>query len=181
MELCKGYSLWVILSVILVVLIASDSARATPWATSWRFTFFLHEKLVTLNPSLLVTQPLPGAPNGSYFGALAVFDDSMTTEPDPNSLEIGRGRGFYIFDAEDTAGLALQFVWTAQFNAASYGHGTTLSFAGFERATDELREISIVGGTGKFRYARGYAEITTYSIGETDAVLKIAAYFTYGL
>jgi hypothetical protein len=188
MDLDKGYSLSVILSVILVVLIASDSVRTTLGATNFQITFFLHDNFLTANASAYaVTLPVipvvytPTRIDGSFFGALVVFDDSMTTEPDPNSLEIGRGRGFYLFDANDNQGPAIQFVWTAQFNAGSYGPGTTLSFAGFDRTTDQIAEISIVGGTGKFRYAKGYADITTYSVAGFSAVSKITAYFTYGL
>jgi hypothetical protein len=184
MDLRKGYSL----SVILVVFIASDSVRTTLGATNFQFTFFLHENLQTVNSSAyFVTQPaIPvvtttNGTTGSFFGALVVFDDSMTTQPDPNSLEIGRGRGLYAFDANDNGGPGLQFVWTAQFNEATYGPGTTLSFAGFDRITNQIREISIVGGTGMFRYARGYADITTYSTAGFAAVLNITAYFRYGL
>ncbi|CAM6098530.1 unnamed protein product [Calypogeia fissa] len=148
-----------------------------------QFTFFLHDNLLTITQNSADVLILPEllAPAGSFYGAFVVFDDSMTLLPDPSSQEIARGRGSYLFDAKDTKGPGLDFEWTAQFNEASgYGNGTTLSFQGFDRTPDATREISIVGGTGMFRMARGWADITTYSLVGAAAVLNITVYFTYG-
>lgn len=151
-------------------------------ATTVSFTFFLHDNLLTIPSSAeVLILPELDAPKNSFFGALIVFDDSMTKSPDPGSLEIGRGRGMYLFDAHDTKGAAIEFVWTAQFNESSgYGKGATLSFLGFDRTTDPTREISVVGGTGLFRSARGWAIIQTYSLVGAAAVLNITVTVTYG-
>ncbi|CAM6109679.1 unnamed protein product [Calypogeia fissa] len=148
-----------------------------------QFTFFLHDNLLTVTQDSADVLILPQffAPANSFFGAFIVFDDSITLVPDTSSEETGRGRGMYLFDADDNKGAGIEFVWTAQFNEASgYGNGTTLSFQGFDRTTDATREISIVGGTGMFKMARGWADITTYSIAGAAAVLNITVYFTYG-
>ncbi|CAM6091524.1 unnamed protein product [Calypogeia fissa] len=149
---------------------------------STQFRFFLHDNLFTVPSSAdQLIPPLLLAPSNSSYGSLVVFDDSMTLLPDPSSEEIVRGRGMFLSDAKDTKGAGLEFVWTAQFNEASgYGNGTTLSFQGFDRITDATREISIVGGTGMFKMARGWADITTYSLVGFAAVLNITVYFTYG-
>ncbi|CAM6086316.1 unnamed protein product [Calypogeia fissa] len=139
------------------------------------FTFFLHDNLLTFNNSAYAVMPplLSGPPN-SFFGGFFVFDDSMTLLSDPSSEEIGRGRGLYLGDAQDTLAPGLLYVWTAQFNEPSgHGNGTTLSFTGFFRNKEAL---SIVGGTGKFKMARGWADVLIYSF----AVLEVTVHFTYG-
>lgn len=172
----------VIIAALLAALLLAISSAPSAWATdSTSFTFFLHDGIGSGAYDL--TAPVLTAPLGSLFGSLVVFDESITSQPDANSLEVGRGRGMYLSDANDNMGRAIDFIWTAQFNAASgYGSGTTMSFAGFDRTTDQTREISVVGGTGTFRYARGYAIITTTSLSPSglSAVLNITAYVNYG-
>ncbi|CAM6114653.1 unnamed protein product [Calypogeia fissa] len=149
-----------------------------------QFRFFMHDVVpLTVNNSAdPLIPPLLSAPANSFFGGFFGFDDSMTLQADPSSKEIGRGRGMYLFDARDSKGFGLQYVWTAQFNEASgHGNGTTLSFNGFYRFTDiSPSEISIVGGTGKFKMARGWADIITYSVVGLSVVMDITVYFTYG-
>ncbi|CAM6086401.1 unnamed protein product [Calypogeia fissa] len=147
-----------------------------------RFRFFLHDNVLTVNSSAdAVISPLLSAPANSFYGAFFDFDDSMTLLPDPSSEEIGRGRGMYLCAAKDTKGAGVEYVWTAQFNEASgHGDGTTLSFQGFYRYAEPVSEISIVGGTGMFKMARGWAVITTYSVVGFSEVLNITVHFTYG-
>ncbi|CAM6129784.1 unnamed protein product [Calypogeia fissa] len=151
------------------------------------FRFFLHDDVLTVSGGEIsssadaLISPLLNAPANSFYGAFFDFDDSMTLLPDPSSEEIGRGRGMYLCAAKDTQGAGVEYVWTAQFNEASgHGDGTTLSFQGFYRYWAPVSEISIVGGTGMFKMARGWAEITTYSVVEFSEVLNITVYFTYG-
>ncbi|CAM6114655.1 unnamed protein product [Calypogeia fissa] len=147
-----------------------------------QFRFFMHDDVLTVNSSAdALIPPLLSAPANSFFGGFFGFDDSMTLQADPSSEEIGRGRGMYLFDARDTKGAGFEYVWTAQFNEASgHGNGTTLSFSGFYRFTDTPSQISIVGGTGKFKMARGWADIITCSIVGLSVVMDITVYFTYG-
>ncbi|CAM6102122.1 unnamed protein product [Calypogeia fissa] len=182
--------------ILLIALVAAlgvmtNSPTAVEAVQSTVINFFLHDRLLTAtNPSaFIIRPPLAGVsdpidPSLSIFGTAAVFDDSMTVSPDENSMEIGRGRGFYLFDQNSpgSASRALEFSWTAEFNQASgYTPGSTLTFKGFDRITDPVREIAIVGGTGDFRLARGWAVITTYSLtGIGNANINITAYFQYG-
>lgn len=176
---------------VLVALLAAVGVMNSPTAVAKKHTkvlnFFLHDRLLAnIDPSsFVIVPPLAGPstdPHQSFFGTLAVFDDSMTVSPDEASLEIGRGRGFYLFDQNSTAVPAIEFSWTAEFNQASgYTPGSTLTFKGFDRLTDPVREIAIVGGTGDFRLARGWAVITTYSlVGLGNANLNFTAHFVYG-
>jgi hypothetical protein len=178
--------LMVVLSAPLLASVsATESGIPTFGPKAYKFTFFLHDNLLTANPSAVPeTAPAVTSPAGSFFGVLVAFDDSITVSPDPASTEIGRGRGLYLFDANDNKGPGIEFVWAGVFSKLPNGYpvtnGSTLEFAGFDRTTDPVREIAIVGGTGQFRYATGYAVITTYSLVGAAAVLNITATFTAG-
>lgn len=169
--------------VLLLAALAALSHVPAAFALSTTITFYLHDNLLTFPSSADVIVPpnLLIAPLNSYYGTYVVFDDSITNAPSATSLEIGRGRGSYLFDAKDTAGAGIQFIWTAQFNAASGAPGSTLSFMGFDRTTDAMRFISVIGGTGVFVKASGQASITTYSLVGAAAVLNITATFTCGM
>jgi hypothetical protein len=176
----------VLLAPLFASVFATDSGIPTFGPKEYKFTFFLHDNLLTADPSAdPVTGPAATSPVGSFFGVLVDFDDSITVSPDPASTEIGRGRGLYLFDANDNKGPGIEFVWAGVFSKLPNGYpaitnGSTLNFAGFDRTTDPKREIAIIGGTGTFRYATGYAVITTYSLVGDAAVLNITATFIAG-
>ncbi|CAM6108251.1 unnamed protein product [Calypogeia fissa] len=146
--------------------------------------FFMHDHLLTATnaSAFIIVQPLASGANQSSFGTLVVFDDSITVSPDASSLEIGRGQGFYLFaeNTIDTPGI--EYSWTAEFTGGSgFTPGSTLVFKGLDRVRDPVREIAVVGGTGDFRMARGWAVVTTYSfIGIGDSILNITAYYQCG-
>ncbi|KAL3679150.1 hypothetical protein R1sor_022106 [Riccia sorocarpa] len=150
-----------------------------------QFSFYLHDNLDTRPGASAVTvvppvQSMDGIPNLHGFGAIAVFDDAMTEGPDPSSQSIGRGRGFYVFNAMVDNGASLEFVWTAVFNDASGFGGSTISFKGYDKIDDEEREIAITGGTGKFRLARGWATIRTSAANGGAAKLYLTCSVYYG-
>ncbi|OAE21765.1 hypothetical protein AXG93_2550s1020 [Marchantia polymorpha subsp. ruderalis] len=149
------------------------------------FSFYLHDNLDTRpSSSAMTVVPAVGSLNGNgnphFFGAIAVFDDAMTEGPDTNSKLMGRGRGFYVFNAMNDNGAGLEFVWTAVFNDASGFGGSTLSFKGYDKIDDAEREIAITGGTGKFRLARGWATIKTSAANGGAAKLYITCSVYYG-
>ncbi|XP_073305808.1 dirigent protein 22-like [Primulina huaijiensis] len=94
------------------------------------------------------------------FGRLIVADSLLTVGTDLNSAPIGRGQGLIGYsDLNDPAvSSSINYVFTSgKYN------GSTLSMFGrnpLSAAGD--RELSIVGGTGVFRLARGIATVRTY-------------------
>ncbi|KAJ0972112.1 hypothetical protein J5N97_020071 [Dioscorea zingiberensis] len=87
------------------------------------------------------------------FGAVVVIDDPLTESPDVSSKLIGRAQGMYALASEEEYGLLmamnLAFV-DGEFN------GSTLAVLGRNAVFSEVREMPIVGGSGRFRLARGY-------------------------
>ncbi|KAK4477205.1 hypothetical protein RD792_016419 [Penstemon davidsonii] len=109
---------------------------------------------------------------------VGVLDDLLTAEPDINSQEIGRVQGLITSADLKTSGLAMNLNFV--FTAGEY-KGSTISILGRNQIDDEHRELPVVGGTGIFRMARGYAITNTYSYDAVTnyGVLEYTLYVTY--
>jgi hypothetical protein len=96
------------------------------------------------------------------FGAVVVIDDPLTQGPDlKTSKPLGRAQGTYIAAGKDQ--LSLMMSMNFVFQAGKY-NGSTLAIMGRNAAFDAVREMAIVGGTGVFRMARGYAQARTHTL-----------------
>nr|QQM18952.1 dirigent protein 17 [Kadsura heteroclita] len=92
------------------------------------------------------------------FTSLFVMDNALTEGLDRNSKEMARGQGIYVNSA--LGGTDLHLIFSAVFTNEQY-KGSTLEFQGADRWNYQYREVSVVSGTGLFRYARGYAILET--------------------
>ncbi|CAN1278034.1 Dirigent protein 7 [Linum perenne] len=81
--------------------------------------------------------------SSTLFGMLVMADEPLTLEPSINSTLVGRAQGMY-----GSASL-MDAAFFMVFNFA-FSHGRNAIF-------DDVREMPIIGGTGAFRFARGYA------------------------
>ncbi|XWS16259.1 hypothetical protein CRYUN_Cryun34aG0069700 [Craigia yunnanensis] len=92
------------------------------------------------------------------FGTLAVIDDLITEGPELTSATVGRGQGITVSVSLDglNAYVSFSFVFTNE----AY-NGSTIQVLGNSNQLKAVREYSVVSGTGKFRYARGYATFET--------------------
>lgn len=93
--------------------------------------------------------------SATSFGQVRVADDKMTVSADPSSLEIGRVQGLTTSADLTTPALAvnLNFYFTA-----GRAKGSSVLISGRNDITNKKQvEYPVVGGTGIFRYARGYA------------------------
>ncbi|GLJ32155.1 hypothetical protein SUGI_0647380 [Cryptomeria japonica] len=108
-------------------------------------------------------------------GTVLVIDDLLTEEPDHSSTVVGRAKGIYEFS--DVKGNAIHMVFSVVFENKKY-NGSTLEIHGtdiFTRSSGS--EVSVVGGTGKLRYARGYSNVTLHSAVGFDGILKFNIFF----
>ncbi|KAI3696875.1 hypothetical protein L6452_29467 [Arctium lappa] len=114
----------------------------------------------------------------SLFGALVMIDDPLTVGPERTSKIVGRAQGLYASADLDEFGLTM--VLNYVFVEGKY-NGSTLSILGRNQVMSSVREMSIVGGTGLFRFARGYALAKTYflNISNGDAVVEYNVYVTH--
>uniref|UniRef100_A0A0D9WUN0 Dirigent protein n=1 Tax=Leersia perrieri TaxID=77586 RepID=A0A0D9WUN0_9ORYZ len=109
---------------------------------------------------------------GLRFGQVVVMDDLLTAGVDPSSSPaVGRTQGFYVFSDMDVP--ALLFCMNVVLTAGPYA-GSSLTILGRDHITEPLRELSVVGGTGEFRMAKGYVlwKTASWSFRE-NAVLEL--------
>lgn len=103
-----------------------------------------------------------GQPNGplnfTKFGAIFCTDDPVTEEPSESSAQIARAQGIYV--TSDLHGHNTNVLISIVFTNNKY-KGSTLEIQGSSAQFKHIREVAIVGGTGKFRFARGYATFET--------------------
>ncbi|KAH6824528.1 hypothetical protein C2S53_010342 [Perilla frutescens var. hirtella] len=126
-----------------------------------KFTVFVHD--VLSGPSATVVEVARASitsTSPSSFGLVRVLDDSMTVEPDPSSYELGRAQGIATSADKEESSLCMNIVF--MFTGGEY-KGGTLSIVGRRSLVYGDSEVPVVGGTGIFRGARGYAVANTYS------------------
>ncbi|KAG6530644.1 hypothetical protein ZIOFF_012887 [Zingiber officinale] len=135
--------------------------------------FFLHENYNSPNATS-ITVINSTTSNPGDFGSIGIFDDEIREGSSVDSKLIGRAQGIApgVSLRQTTWLVLLNFVFTeGEYN------GSSLTVVG--RATLEgTSERSIIGGTGKFRMARGYT-INTFLIRGGPAVHLIAEYDAY--
>ncbi|KAL9282070.1 putative dirigent protein [Arabidopsis thaliana] len=103
------------------------------------------------------------------FGVIMIADDPLTEGPDPSSKEVGRAQGMYALTAMKN--ISFTMVFNLAFTAGEF-NGSTVAMYGRNEIFSKVREMPIVGGTGAFRFARGYAQAKTYKVVGLDAVVE---------
>ncbi|KAG8364595.1 hypothetical protein BUALT_Bualt18G0013600 [Buddleja alternifolia] len=105
---------------------------------------------------------ITGQPDGllsfTKFGAMFCTDDPVTEGFDENSAQIARAQGLYVTSALD--GSNTHVLISIVFTNDEY-KGSTLEIQGSSAQFERVREVAVVSGTGKFRFARGYATFET--------------------
>ncbi|CAN4112535.1 unnamed protein product [Withania somnifera] len=123
--------------------------------------FYFHDKLSGSNPSAIQIAQAETNNTATRFGVLVMIDDPLTIGPDPTSKLVGRARGLYGSAGQTDLGLIM--VISYGFTEGIY-QGSSFSLLSLNPALNPVREMAIVGGTGLFRLARGYAIAQTYSL-----------------
>ncbi|KAG6424582.1 hypothetical protein SASPL_115001 [Salvia splendens] len=126
----------------------------------------------------VVAESSISATSPTDFGEIHVTDDLITTRPEVNSEVIGKVQGTTISADFLVSGETMYLNF--YFTAGEYA-GSTLTMLGRNEIMNEEREMPIVGGTGFFRLARGYALSRTYSydVERRYAVMEYTLYVSY--
>ncbi|KAF3329307.1 dirigent protein 2-like protein [Carex littledalei] len=132
--------------------------------------FYFHEKYRGENATSNVVATL-NRPN-STFGNIVVFDNPLRAGPESNSTPIGRAQGtaFRSAFAEESAMAAI----TLLFNEGEF-NGSSISVIGLVDGSGSA-DRTVVGGSGRFRMAKGY--VLTKIVNSTAASL-VAQYDAY--
>ncbi|KAJ3681620.1 hypothetical protein LUZ60_014193 [Juncus effusus] len=142
--------------------------------------FYMHGQVSGPNAtSIRVVEGPKSIPNQSRlkFGDIYVYDDLLTEGPSPYSAPVGRGQAFY--PVADLTKPVFLIIMNVVMTAGEY-NGSSIAVLGGDDIFATVRELSVIGGTGQFRMARGYVIWKTYSFNTTsgDAVLELDIYAT---
>ncbi|KAK7312503.1 hypothetical protein VNO77_36412 [Canavalia gladiata] len=116
------------------------------------------------------------------FGTMTVFDDEITEGHEYGSGLVGKAQGFYLASAVD--GTSQLIAFTAMFE--QNGYSDSLSFFGVHRTQVSESQLAIIGGTGKYLNAEGFAIIKTFPVTDqqhnsdgVQTLLQLTAYLAY--
>ena len=95
------------------------------------------------------------------------------------STVVGRAQGMYVCAGKDS--LSLLMAMTFVFLDGSAYNGSSVAVVGPNQAAMAVREMAVVGGTGAFRFARGYCQARTYSFDAKtgDATVEYNVYLRH--
>ncbi|CAI0402557.1 unnamed protein product [Linum tenue] len=110
---------------------------------------------------VMVVQPVS---NSSAFGCVSMMDDPLTVGPSLGSALVGRAQGFYACASRKAFGLLMAM--------------NLVLLRGRNEVPLKVRELPVVGGTGVFRMATGYALLTT-SFFDPTAGIAVVEYNVY--
>lgn len=138
--------------------------------------FYFHDIVSGKNPTAVrvaAAAMTNASPTG--FGAVVMIDDPLTLAPELGSKQVGRAQGIYASAALEQVGLLM--VMNFAFTDGKY-NGSTLSVLGRNTVFSTVRELPVVGGSGLFRFARGYAHAKTiwFNLTTGDATVEYNVY-----
>lgn len=122
-----------------------------------KLQFYWHETLKGDNPTSLPIANASSSP--SMFRYTAIGDVPLREGPQPTSKLVGRAQG--LVTASDQQELSVLGAYNLEFIEGEL-NGSTLSLLGRIPLTHTYMEISIVGGSGVFRLARGIVTFAHY-------------------
>ncbi|CAA7059424.1 unnamed protein product [Microthlaspi erraticum] len=133
--------------------------------------FYFHDVISGDKPTSIrvTTPPVTNSSSVSSFGVIVIADNLLTEGPDPTSREVGRAQGMYA--STDLNIITFTMVYNLVFTDGEF-NGSTVAMYGRNPILSKVRELPIIGGTGAFRFASGYAQPETYKLSGFDAVVE---------
>ncbi|XP_058734442.1 dirigent protein 22-like [Vicia villosa] len=133
--------------------------------------FYWHDIMTGKNPTSFAVVPSPLKLNSTFsFGLVTMMDDPLTLGPELSSKLVGKCQGLYASTSQDS------FSFLMAMNLALFEgeyNGSSITIMGRNPVFDKVREMPVVGGSGLFRFARGYAQLTTYSYDPKNAIAVV--------
>ncbi|GJZ16982.1 dirigent protein 22-like protein [Tanacetum coccineum] len=136
------------------------------------FHFFFHDIHSGKSPSAI---KIAGTPDSSLFGDTYMMDNALTEGQEASTKMVGKAQGMYAFAAKNEP--ALLMVLNYEFSEGQF-NGSSISVLGRNPVMADVREMPIVGGSGRFRYASGYALAHTvwFDPNTGDAIVEYNVY-----
>ncbi|XP_074569273.1 dirigent protein 21-like [Curcuma longa] len=171
----------------LFLLFTAMAMAALAQHSSVHLHFYLHDIPSGPNATAVVAasgpKPAPsaGPPSLFNFGDVVVIDDPLTEGPNLSASKlVGRAQGFYVLASQGPADPALLLTTSLVFTEGRHA-GSTLVILSRDAVLAPVRELPVVGGSGAFRWARGYVLVKTYALNSTNgnAILEWDVYVHY--
>ncbi|XP_061375817.1 dirigent protein 22-like [Gastrolobium bilobum] len=140
------------------------------------FRFYWHDILSGRNPtSVSVVAPPLKMNTTTAFGLVNMIDNPLTMGPDMSSKLVGKAQGFYASASQSEVDLLMAMNFA--FIDGKY-NGSTITIMGRNPVFNKVREMPVVGGSGLFRFARGYGEARThwFDLKSGDAIVEYNVY-----
>ncbi|OVA20699.1 Plant disease resistance response protein [Macleaya cordata] len=140
------------------------------------FRVYWHDIVGGPNPTAIQVARAPTTNSSATgFGAVVMIDDPLTEGPELSSKLVGRSQGLYAAASINDVGLIMNMNFV--FMVGKY-NGSTISIMGRNAVFSKVREMSIVGGSGLFRFARGYVQARThkFDLKSGDATVEYNIY-----
>ncbi|GLU19536.1 hypothetical protein SLE2022_357820 [Rubroshorea leprosula] len=138
------------------------------------FRLYWHDVVSGRKPtSVQVVQPSNITATG--FGIISMIDDPLTDGPEMSSKMVGRAQGFYALASQEEIGLLMSMNFA--FTEGKY-NGSTITVLGRNTVLSKVREMPVIGGSGLFRFARGYVQARTHTFDQKtgDAIVQYTCY-----
>ncbi|KAK4268506.1 hypothetical protein QN277_025156 [Acacia crassicarpa] len=138
------------------------------------FKFYWHDIVSGQNPTSVPVVP-PPVNSTTAFGLLNMIDNPLTLGPKLSSKLVGRAQGFYASASQSEIGLLMAMNFA--FIEGKY-NGSTITVLGRNPVFNKVREMPVIGGSGLFRFARGYVEARThwFAPNSGDAIVEYNVY-----
>lgn len=140
------------------------------------FRLYWHDIVDGPNPTAVTIVKPPSNSSQTRFGLIRMIDNPLTQGPESGSKLLGRAQGFYASASQED--ISLLMAQNFAFVEGKY-NGSTIALMGRNSILNKVRELSVIGGSGLFRFARGYALATTQSYNASksdDAVVEYNIY-----
>ncbi|KAE8698721.1 Disease resistance-responsive family protein [Hibiscus syriacus] len=138
--------------------------------------FFLHEAPGGSNPTvaMIAQSNITVDVNNSSmpFGTVYAVDDPLRVGPEPNSELIGNAQGLTVIIAGRSTPPSVLLHFDFGFTTGKF-NGSSISVLSRNPTTDMERELTVVGGRGKFRMAKGFAHLKVYSANATVIIAEL--------
>ncbi|GKV21747.1 hypothetical protein SLEP1_g31699 [Rubroshorea leprosula] len=106
---------------------------------------------------------------------ITIIDDPLTEGPEISSKMVGRAQGLYAMASQEEIGAMMSMNFA--FTEGKY-NGSTITVVGRNSVNSKVREMPVIGGSGMFRFARGYVEARTHTFDKNtgDAIVEYTCY-----
>ncbi|XP_042400702.1 dirigent protein 2-like [Zingiber officinale] len=162
-------------SFILFLLLSSATVTFAQNYSEHLHFYFLERVAGSPNATSVVSVDLhPESPAGG-FGNIGVIDNILLEGPEPSSPAIGRAQGLVVYS--DLTGLSVTTALNLVLTAGDYNGSSLAMYGRYEPA--RVSDRSIIGGSGQFRLARGYALSQRVATTATTLTDVLDVYITY--